>query len=222
MTDEDKQEEAPKPDTRTPHEKWDDEREAEAHAYVERVHKLWAKVKALPDDPEGLERQSLLAKIDDVLPLRVGTELNPAQHKAALLAGKGMPYSDVEKRLNLEPGDIILWHRDSADFRKALEYYKSLGEEEIGSRLLREVNVMLSKPDMPDETKLKVMGLMQKIGMQPHQRFMDRMNLRLRYEQVEVARDFVDFERGALPGVPSGIVIEGEFEVLDEDGDEKV
>ena len=189
------------------------EQKAHASDYVDGLLDVSAKLATVAEGEAQVRMSGALALIEDALPLQIAPNLSPTNHKAAVLLGKGFSFAEVERELDLEPGDIYQLHQQSPEFRKAKRYYEAVDEEEIGGVARQWMHIMLDREDLDDKVRASIMTLAQKTGMNVESKDMNRVDKLLRAEQIAATRE-IAHAPGRLVGVRE-TPVDADFEVVD-------
>lgn len=185
--------------------------------YIDSISEISDKLAKLGPDIKSAIGASSLARIEDALPLHIAPNLSPTHHKAAVLIGRGLAFHETEAKLGLKTGEIFQIHQQEPEFRRAVEYYQTVDEEEIGGLARQTIKRMLVDDDIDPKVKVSLLSVAQKVGIQPHTRRMDVADKILRREQIEATR-----EVSAQPARLIGVVekpVDADFEVITGDED---
>lgn len=204
----------------TRREDWIKAQREDADAYVDSLTELSDKLALIGTSNEEAQRAGALARIEDALPLDIAPTLTPLQHKAAFLLGKGIGFTEVEKELEMVPGEVYQTHQQSPEFRRAIKYYADVDKEELGGLSRQWVRIMLEDESIDDKVRASLLALGQKIGMEPSEERFKVIDRVQRQEQMEAQKE-IAMHPSRLIGVQVNDSIDGDFEV-EEVGSEKV
>jgi hypothetical protein len=142
--------------------------------------------------PAGIsDDESIVAVTFEDTPLvrRIAEDLTLPQHEVAFLVGRGMSLMEAGRLAGLDdPADAQIWLQSNRGFQRAIEFYKSLAEEEIGGAVRRELAILLDNEDLDVKDKTGVIRVAANVSMQPHARWRDRARLGVEKERLELQR----------------------------------
>jgi hypothetical protein len=199
----------------TAREAWYEGQLQEAHAVATHVAGTRDRIRELPSTGPEMAQTDSLAKLNDALPLSIAKGLDPLQHQAAMLLGGGFTFADAAKALGVPVDDVHRWHTDLPEYRKAMRYYKTVRETEIGGQVLKEISILLKREDLSPKDMIGLLRVMQQVGLQPEVRAAKDADLMLRYEQLQIQKGEGQRVVEGLKYAPTE-AIEGEFSVVDE------
>jgi len=198
-------------------EEWVQEQVKQAIEYVDSIREFSDKLSKLGPDLKSTMGSTALARIEDALPLEIAPNLSPTHHKAAVLVGRGLSFHEAEAELGIKTGEIFQVHQQNPEFRRAVEYYQSVDEEEVGGLARQHIKRMLADEELDPKIRVSLIGIAQKIGLQPHSKRMDIADKLLRKEAIDTTRE-ISSPNARLIGVIEK-PIDADFDVVT--GDEE-
>lgn len=196
-------------------EEWVGEQVQQAIEYVDNLHELSDKLSKLEPEFKQMVGSTALARIEDALPLDIAPSLSVVHHKAAVLIGRGLTFNETEAALGLRAGEVFQVHQQNPEFRRAIEYYQRVDEEEIGGIARQNIKRMLSDESIDMKLRVSLIAVAQKIGLQPHVRRMDIADRLLKKEQIEATREVLQ-PHARLMGVVEK-PLDADFEVVSDE-----
>ena len=192
---------------------WIDAEKEKVDEYVENIVAMSDKLAKLGSTFNDTNTSNALSRIEDALPLQIAPNLTPTEHKAAMLVGKGLSFDEAERALGVPPGTIYSTHQRVPEFRRTIEYYQMVDEEEVGGRARQEIKMLLDDNNLDDKVRVSLIALAQKIGMMPHQRRMDIADRILKKESIDATKEAY-IHPGRLIGVRVEEPVDADWEVV--------
>lgn len=199
---------------------WTDEQFELAQAIVEDVEQIQTAIEVGGTDKETAVFRSALARLEDSAPMQIGRGLTALQHQVAVIHGRGVPFSTIAERLGIRLSDLHEWHQAVPTFRHAVDYYRTMQQDEIGGRVRASVDRMLQDESLSAKEIAAILRIGEKIGATPAERRDKDIDFRVRLETAAMTAGALA-RSGGSRGLSRPRIVEAEdaeFEVVSEPG----